>query len=71
MEKDRPKTGRAVWGNAPVATLTQADIGETATVKTFGTSDIYGGKDYNDVANNDFSMNMRYDVDIQGIKYDV
>ena len=66
MEKDRPKTGRAVWGNAPVPTMTQADIGETATVSTFGTTDLYGGKDYNDAANNDFSMNMRYDVDRQG-----
>ena len=52
MEKDRPKTGRAIWGNATVATV--------------GTSDLYGGKDYNDAANNDFSMNMRYDVDRQG-----
>ena len=68
MEKDRPKTGRAVWGNAPVPTFTQADIGETATVSTFGTTDLYGDKDYNDVANNDFSMNMRYDVDRQGNK---
>ena len=66
MEKDRPKTGRALWGNAPVATMTQADAGITATVSTFGTSDLYGNKDYNDVANNDFSMNMRYDVDRQG-----
>jgi hypothetical protein len=46
--------------------MTQADIGETATVSTFGTTDLYGGKDYNDAANNDFSMNMRYDVDRQG-----
>jgi hypothetical protein len=68
MEKDRPKTGRAVWGNAPVPTFTQADIGETATVSTFGTTDLYNGKDYNDVANNDFSTNMRYDVDRQGNK---
>ena len=68
MEKDRPKTGRAVWGNAPVPTFTQADIGETATVSTFGTTDLYNGKDYNDVANNDFSTNMRYDVDKQGNK---
>jgi hypothetical protein len=68
MEKDRPKTGRALWGNAPVATMTQADAGETATVSTFGTTDLYGDKDYNDVANNDFSMNMRYDVDRQGNK---
>ena len=52
MEKDRPKTGRAIWGNATVATV--------------GTSDLYGGKDYNNVANNDFSMNMRYDVDRRG-----
>jgi hypothetical protein len=66
MEKDRPKTGRAVWGNATVPTMTQADAGETATVSTFGTTDLYGGKDYNDAANNDFSTNMRYDVDRQG-----
>jgi len=66
MEKDRPKTGRAIWGNATVPTITQSDIGETATVSTFGTTDLYGGKDYNDAANNDFSTNMRYDVDIQG-----
>lgn len=52
MEKDRPKTGRAIWGNATVATV--------------GTSDLYGGKDYDNAANNDFSMNMRYDVDRQG-----
>lgn len=67
MEKDRPKTGRAIWGNAPVPTFTQADIGETATVSTFGTTDLYNAKDYKDVANNDFSMNVRYDVDKQGV----
>jgi len=67
MEKDRPKTGRAIWGNAPVSTITQADIGETATVSTFGTTDVYAGKDYGNPANNQFSTNVRYDVDVQGV----
>ena len=66
MEKDRPKTGRAVWGNATVATGIQANIGETDKVSPFVIGDLYGGKDYNDTANNDFSTNMRYDVDKQG-----
>jgi hypothetical protein len=68
MEKDRPKTGRALWGNAPVATMTQPELGETATVSTFGTTDVYTNKDYSNVDNNDFSTNMRYDVDVQGNK---
>ena len=68
MEKDRPKTGRALWGNAPVATITQPELGETATVSTFGTTDVYTNKDYSNVDNNDFSTNMRYDVDVQGNK---
>jgi hypothetical protein len=68
MEKDRPKTGKALWGNAPVGTITQPELGETATVSTFGTTDVYTNKDYSNVDNNDFSTNMRYDVDVQGNK---
>ncbi len=66
MEKDRPKTGRAIWGNATVATRILANIGETDKVSPFSIGDLYGDKDYKDTANNDFSTNMRYDVDIQG-----
>jgi len=67
MEKDRPKTGRAIWGNAPVSTITQTEIGETATVSAFGTTDVYGDKDYSNPSKNVFSTNMRYDVDVQGV----
>jgi len=66
MEKDRPKTGRAIWGNATVATRILANIGETDKVSPFSIGDLYGDKDYKAAANNDFSTNMRYDVDIQG-----
>ena len=66
MEKDRPKTGRAIWGNATVATGILANIGETDKVSPFSIGDLYGDKDYKDTANNDFSTNMRYDVDTQG-----
>lgn len=68
MEKDRPKAGRAVWGNAPVATDTLTNQGgqESAVSKEFNVVDIYNDKDYNNANNNTFSKNVRYDVDVQG-----
>ena len=61
MEKDRAKTGRAVWGNAPVSTFEINDEnGEPGM-----SQDNYGDKSAN-VSDNSFSLNMRYDTDVQG-----
>lgn len=67
MEKDRPKTGRAVWGNAPVPVESKATYtDDEVTTKDFNVVDVYNGKDYSNIENNNFSTNVRYDVDIQG-----
>jgi len=59
LEKDRPKAGRALWGDAPVSTFNLSEIGEgTETV------DNYGDKSYTDPTKNTFSQNVRTDVDI-------
>jgi hypothetical protein len=64
LEKDRPKTGRAIWGDAPVlmVNLSETDSGES------GMSDIYGDKNQLDPANNTFSKNIRYDNDVNTTK---
>jgi hypothetical protein len=64
LEKDRPKTGRAIWGDAPVLmfNLSETDRGES------GMSDIYGDKNQLDPANNTFSKNIRYDNDVNTTK---
>jgi len=59
LEKDRPKTGRAIWGDAPVPTFNLSEIGEGVE-----TADNYGGKSYTDPSKNTFSQNVRTDVDI-------
>lgn len=59
LEKDRPKTGRAIWGDAPVLILNLFEIDEGP-----GMVDIYSDKDYTDPANNTFSKNIRYDNDV-------
>ena len=64
LEKDRPKTGRAIWGDAPVlmVNLSETDSGES------GMSDMYGDKNHLDPANNTFSQNIRYDNDVNTTK---
>jgi hypothetical protein len=58
LEKDRPKTGRAIWGDASVKTT---DYGEGVI------SDDYSDKSYSDPSQNTFSQNVRYDNDIENI----
>ena len=52
LEKDRPKTGRAIWGDAPVL------------IEGPGMVDMYNDKDHLDPAKNTFSKNIRYDNDV-------
>lgn len=59
LEKDRPKTGRAIWGDAPVLIFNLSEIDEGP-----GMVDNYSDKDYTDPANNTFSKNIRYDNDV-------
>jgi len=54
IEKDRPRTGRAIWGDAPVKIENGNDV--------YGTIEKDGTVTLN--SNNDFSTNVRYDVDI-------
>jgi len=61
MEKDRAKTGRALWGDAPVKTFSAADIDQEGVLAI----DNYGDKS-TDIKENSFSLNMRYDTDVQG-----
>ena len=51
LEKDRPKTGRGIWGDAPVL------------VNDLSGKDTYNDKDWTDPAKNTFSKNIRYDTD--------
>jgi len=59
LEKDRPKTGRAIWGDAPVLMLNLSEIDEGTEIV-----DMYNDKDYIDPSKNTFSKNIRHDNDI-------
>lgn len=77
LEKDRPKAGRAAWGNAPVPIidqklLNQLSIDTQGAIRADDVSLI--GKDFygtsiNGVVtaykNNNFSTNIRYDSDVE------
>jgi len=54
LEKDRPKTGRGIWGDAPVPVVDGVDV--------IGTVDNNGAVTYN--LKNNFSTYIRYDNDI-------
>jgi hypothetical protein len=54
MEKDRPKAGRAAWGNAPVAIVNGGDF-----YGTVNRNNVNLVRDYN------FSTNIRYDTDLE------
>ena len=54
LEKDRPKTGRGIWGDAPVPVVDGVDV--------IGTVDENGTVTYN--LKNNFSTYIRYDNDI-------
>lgn len=62
LEKDRPKAGRAIWGDATVETFYPSSVGETGDP-----SDYYGNVDINDPSKNTFSQNIRYDNDLVNI----
>lgn len=62
MEKDRPRTGKAIWGDAPVPLLPPEETGGELTFF----KENYAGKNYRDQSLNKFSVNMRYDVDNEG-----
>ena len=57
LEKDRPKTGRAIWGDSPVKTnLQYIDLNNQSYV------DIATDKSTTDLSNNTFSQNVRTDT---------
>ena len=57
LEKDLPYVGKAIWGDAPVQIIDPADIGETGPRTEF-----YGDKVQDDASRNNFSKNIRYDI---------
>ena len=73
LEKDRPKTGRAIWGNAPVQSISIDQAANTTfqnvDVKTLGAVDLeYTNKVQDDPSKNNFSTNVRYDTDSIGVQ---
>ena len=71
LEKDRPKTGRAIWGDAPVSIkpLLSDSTLQGIDVKTLGAVDRdYTIKVQGDPSENNFSKNIRYDNDDIGTK---
>ena len=62
MEKDRARTGKAIWGDAPVPLLPPEETGGELTFF----KENYAGKNYGNQSLNKFSVNMRYDVDNEG-----
>lgn len=73
LEKDRPKTGRAIWGNAPVQSISIDQAANTTfqnvDVRTLGTVDLeYTNKVQDDPSKNNFSTNVRYDTDSIGVQ---
>lgn len=57
LEKDLPYTGKAIWGDAPVAVFNPQDIGENGVRQ-----EVYGDKSATDASLNRFSQNVRYDI---------
>jgi len=74
LEKDRPKTGRGIWGDAPVhitnylLSLDQIMAASAGNLPTASGTDMYNDKDKKDPANNTFSKNIRYDNDVNTTK---
>jgi hypothetical protein len=73
LEKDRPKTGRAIWGNAPVQSISIDQAANTTfqnvDVSTLGAVDLeYTNKVQDDPSKNNFSTNVRYDTDSIGVQ---
>lgn len=58
LEKDRPKVGRSMWGDAPVSMLQPKESGGEFKFP----KDDYENKDYKNLDRNKFSYNVRYDV---------
>lgn len=59
LAKDRPKAGRAMWGDAPVPTVLTQIPGVYS-----GFKDDYSEKSYTDPSDNTFSKNIRHDGNI-------
>jgi hypothetical protein len=71
LEKDRPKTGRAIWGNAPVSIkdVPKGSTFQNVDVSTLGAVDLeYTNKVQDDPSKNNFSTNVRYDTDSIGVQ---
>ena len=74
LEKDRPKTGRGIWGDAPVhitdylLSLDQIMSAYAGNLQTASGTDMYNDKDKKDPAKNTFSKNIRYDNDVNTTK---
>jgi len=73
LEKDRPKTGRAIWGDAPVQSISIDQAANTTfqnvDVRTLGAVDLeYTSKVQDDPSKNNFSTNVRYDTDAIGVQ---
>ena len=73
LEKDRPKTGRAIWGDAPVQSISIDQAANTTfqnvDVRTLGAVDLeYTNKVQDDPSKNNFSTNVRYDTDSIGVQ---
>ena len=74
LEKDLPKTGRAIWGDAPVKNVTVDEFANEVAAKTnlqmdkqqLARDGVTRVDTYNDVLNglNTFSVNVRYDNDL-------
>jgi hypothetical protein len=75
LEKDRPKAGRAAWGNAPVPIVDQKLLDQLvkdgalqSADKTLIGNDFYGVVNKNTVTvyrDYNFSTNIRYDTDLE------
>jgi hypothetical protein len=57
LEKDLPYVGKSIWGDAPVQMFNPQDIGETGQRVEY-----YGDKSQDDASVNNFSQNIRYDI---------
>jgi len=72
LEKDRPYTGKAIWGDAPVSIVSQLQLTDPVNPNFIGPIDSSSKADKNalltefydrssDTAKNNFSKNIRYD----------
>lgn len=57
LEKDRPYTGKAIWGDAPVKIFDPSQANETGE-----SSEYYTDKIPDDLSKNTFSQNIRFDT---------